>query len=272
MQIQIFAPHWGSNELAPEVFIERVLAARFDGIEMSLPLEPALRQRWTGMIAQAGLGLIAQQWETALHPQYEAHREALAAYLESACAARPLFVNSHTGKDYYTAQQNHALIALAGDIGRRHGVPIVHEIHRSRFSGHPALLLPVLRELPELELTADLSHWCCACESLLEDQEATLAATLPHVRHIHARVGHPQGPQVADFRAPEAQAALAAHLGWWDRIVALRRQAGAQRITLTPEFGPAPYTQSLPYTGQPVSNAWELNVAMGALLRQRYCA
>jgi hypothetical protein len=126
------------------------------------------------------------------------------------------------------------------------------------------LLLPYLEQLPELQLTADLSHWCCACESLLEDQPHTLATTLPHVRHIHARVGHPQGPQVADFRAPEAQAALEAHLSWWDEVIRLRRAAGAEYMTLTPEFGPVPYTQTLPYTQQEVSNAWELNGHAGA--------
>jgi hypothetical protein len=75
---------------------------------------------------------------------------------------------------------------------------------------------------------------------------------------------------VADFRAPQAQAALQAHLGWWDEIVRLRRAAGAKRLTITPEFGPAPYTQTLPYTGAPVSSAWEQNMAMLGLLRHRY--
>lgn len=271
MEILIFAPHWGSNDLAPQVFIERVLAAGFDGIEMSLPLDAALRDEWTGRIRAAGLGLIAQQWETVFHSDFEQHRDALATLLDNACAARPLLVNSHTGKDFYSVAQNRELIALARDISERHGVPILHEIHRSRFSGHPMLLLPYLEHEPDLQLTADLSHWCCACESLLEDQPQTLAATLPHVRHIHARVGHPQGPQVADFRAPEAQAALQQHLAWWDQIIALRRAAGATQITLTPEFGPQPYTQALPYTQQPVSDAWQLNVAMLGVLRQRYC-
>ena len=270
MQILIFAPHWGSNELAPGVFIERVLAAGFDGIEMSLPLDPIQRNDWTTRIADAGLQLIAQQWETVFHPDFEQHRAALATYLSNACAARPLFVNSHTGKDFYTHEQNLALIALAADIGASHGVPVVHEIHRSRFSGHPMLLMPYLKVLPGLELTADLSHWCCACESLLEDQPHMLAATIPHVRHIHARVGHAQGPQVSDFRAPESAAALAAHLKWWDRIVAARKAAGAVRMTITPEFGPAPYTQALPYSGELVSDPWELNVAMLELLRARF--
>ena len=272
MRVRIFAPHWGSNELAPQAFIDKVAAAGFDGIEMSLPLDAAARQDWTSRIAGAGLGLIAQQWETVFHPQFDAHKQALAELLRNACAARPLLVNSHTGKDFYTQAQNLELIALADAVSQEHGVAIVHEIHRSRFSGHPMLLLPYLAARPGLALTADLSHWCCACESLLEDQPATLAATLPHVRHIHARVGHAQGPQVADFRAPEAAEALQAHLQWWDRIVELRRAAGAEVLTMTPEFGPAPYTQTLPYTGQPVANQWDMNVAMLQLLRSRYGA
>jgi len=270
MDILIFAPHWGSNDLAPQVFIDRVREAGFDGIEMSLPLDPAQRDDWTGRVARAGLRLVAQQWETVFHPQFADHRNALARYLNNACAARPLFVNSHTGKDFYSFEQNLELIALADEIATAHGVPVYHEIHRSRFSGHPALLLPYLRQLPALPLTADLSHWCCACESLLQDQPQTLAATLPHARHIHARVGHAQGPQVSDFRAPEWAAELDAHLQWWDRIIALRAQAGAAHMTLTPEFGPAPYTAALPYGGALVSDAWELNVAMLQLLRQRY--
>jgi sugar phosphate isomerase/epimerase len=270
MQILIFAPHWGSNDLAPDVFIERVLAAGFDGIEMSLPLDPEQRSDWTARIAGAGLQLIAQQWETVFHSSFDEHRAALATYLSNACAARPLFVNSHTGKDFYSREQNLALIALATDIGASHGVPVVHEIHRSRFSAHPMLLMPYLKDLPDLELTADLSHWCCACESLLEDQPHTLAATIPHVRHIHARVGHAQGPQVSDFRAPEWADALAFHLTWWDRILAARMAAGAAYMTITPEFGPPPYTQALPYSGQLVSDPWELNVAMLELLRARF--
>lgn len=270
MEILIFAPHWGSSAQAPHVFIERVLQAGFDGIEMALPLEPLAREDWCRRIAGAGLKLIAQQWETALHQGFDSHREALSRYLSHACAAAPLFVNSHTGKDFYTREQNLSLIALAADIGAAHGVRIVHEIHRSRFTGHPMLLMPYLRELPALELTADLSHWCCACESLLEDQQHNLAATLPRVRHIHARVGHAQGPQVGDFRAPESAAALERHLEWWDHIVALRHADGAASMTITPEFGPAPYTPALPYSGSLVSDPWEQNVAMLRLLRERY--
>src|SRR5450830_1779365 len=170
MRIQIFAAHWGNNDLAPQVFIDKVLAAGFDGIEMSLPLDVALGEEWTTRIADAGLELIAAQCETVFHSDFDAHRTALAELLDNACQARPVLVNTHTGKDFYTQAQNAELIDLAAAISAKHGVPIVHEIHRSRFSGHPMLLLPYLDRYAELPLTADLSHWCCACESLLEVQ------------------------------------------------------------------------------------------------------
>ena len=271
MKVSIFAPHWGSNDLPPDVFIAKVKEAGFDGIEMSLPLDRAQRDNWVYKVANAGLDLIVAQWETVFHSDFDAHKQALGELLRNACEVQPVLVNSHTGKDWYTPKQNEELIALAAGISKEYGVPVVHEIHRSRFSGHPMLLLPYLDRLPQLHLNADLSHWCVACESLLEDQELMLANVLPRVRHIHARIGHQQGPQVADFRAPENADALKAHLAWWDRIIELRRNDGAERMTLTPEFGPAPYTFTLPYTGQPVSNAWDQNVAMLELLRKRYC-
>ncbi|WBS01967.1 sugar phosphate isomerase/epimerase [Pseudoduganella sp. SL102] len=268
--IRILAPQWGNNDVPAAEFIDRVIAAGFDGIEMSLPDDGAEREDWLRGIADAGLDLVVSQWQTVFHSEFHAHRAALQSLLAQACAARPLLVNSHTGKDFYSPEQNEELIALADAIAREYGVPIVHEIHRSRFSGHPMLLRPYLQRLPHLRLTADLSHWCAACESLLEDQPATLEAVLPRVRHIHARVGHAQGPQVPDFRAPEYAVELAAHLAWWDRIVALRRADGDAVLTITPEFGPAPYTFRLPYTQALVADAWELNVAMAGLLRERY--
>ena len=106
MRIEVFAAHWGNNELPPDVFIDKVLAAGFDGIEMSLPLDAALRKEWTDRIARAGLQLIAAQWETVFHSDFEQHRAALAELLENACLARPVLVNTHTGKDYYSQAQH----------------------------------------------------------------------------------------------------------------------------------------------------------------------
>ncbi len=60
-----------------------------------------------------------------------------------------------------------------------------------------------MEKIPELRITFDVSHWCNVHESLLEDQPETVDMTLQRVDHIHARIGHPEGPQVNDPRAPE---------------------------------------------------------------------
>ncbi len=271
-QLKIFAPLWGSNDLAPEQFIQRAIDAGFDGVEISLPDDEKAAQHWLDLLAQAKLPWIGQQWQTVFARDFTEHQAILSRTLEQVCAAQPLKVNSHTGKDFYTQQQNLLLIDLAEAIATRHGVELVHEIHRSRFTAHPLILQPYLQLRPTLRLNADLSHWCCVCESLLEDQEEMLEQVFAYVSHIHARVGFQQGPQVNDFRAPEHALALQRHLGWWRRIIARQLQAGTQVLTITPEFGPAPYTQSLPYTQAVVSDSWQLNVAMRDLLNHEFAA
>jgi hypothetical protein len=123
--------------------------------------------------------------------------------------------------------------------------------------------------IPELRITFDVSHWCNVSESLLEDQQETLDLTLSRVDHIHARIGHPEGPQVNDPRAPEWESALKAHFSWWDKVVEAKKKAG-ERLTVLTEFGPPDYMPTLPYTRDPLSDQWAINVHMLQLLRKRY--
>ena len=123
---------------------------------------------------------------------------------------------------------------------------------------------------PCLVLNADLSHWCNVHESFLEDQQETLELALARAGHIHARIGHPEGPQVNDPRAPEWKEAVDNHLEWWDKIIGHKLSRGENTITILTEFGPPDYLPALPFTREPVANQWELNVYMMKMLRARY--
>ncbi len=92
---------------------------------------------------------------------------------------------------------------------------------------------------------------------------------LQRTDHIHARVGHAQGPQVNDPRAPEWADALNAHLAWWDKVIAIKKQQG-KNLTILTEFGPPDYLPTAPYTKAPLADQWEINVYMMHLLRKRY--
>jgi hypothetical protein len=103
----------------------------------------------------------------------------------------------------------------------------------------------------------------------LHDQEETINLALERTEHIHARIGHPEGPQVNDPRAPEWEAAVKAHFAWWDKVVERKKKQGG-RITFLTEFGPPDYMPTMPYTRKPLADQWAINVHMMQLLRKRY--
>ena len=270
MKLQFFCPRWGSEALSWADFARKVRAAGYDGVETSLPLgDQRATDEILGALAGQGLQLIAQHWETTNGDVAEHCRE-YRARLEWVAAAKPLFINSQTGRDWFTPEQNRRVLGVADDVAARTGVKIVHETHRGKFAYAAAVTATFLRDDPSLRLTADFSHWCNVSESLLEDQADALALAIERTDHLHARVGHAEGPQVSDPRAPEWQSAVNAHLTWWDRVVERHRKAGAATFTVTPEFGPAPYMPALPYTAQPVADQWGINVHMMELLRERW--
>jgi len=108
-------------------------------------------------------------------------------------------------------------------------------------------------------------------ESLLEDQKEALNFACTKVEHIHSRVGHSQSAQVIDPRLPEFKNELEAHLKWWDAIVADYQSNKKEVLTITTEFGPAPYMIHLPFTNMPIASQWDINVFMMHLLKDRYC-
>lgn len=180
-----------------------------------------------------------------------------------------LYINLHSGKDYFSTDDNKKMIEHTLALAKETGVLICHETHRGRMMYSAPLTKAYLNQYADLKLTLDISHWCNVHESLLDDQKENIDAAIERTNHIHARVGYQEGPQVADPRAPEWEPQVNAHFAWWDRVVERKKKAG-ERITFLTEFGPPLYMQTLPYTLQPLSNQWEINVYMMQLLRKRY--
>lgn len=268
MRTIFFCPRWGSESLAPAEFIRRVLEAGYEGVEVGLSDGDSEVGEVIARAKEAGLQVITQHWQT-LTADLPRHLEEFEARLRRAASFGPLFVNSHTGRDCFDLEQNVAVFAVAEKVASETGIPVCHETHRGRCLHSPWRTAGLLGARPETRLVLDFSHWCNVCESLCEDQEETIAALVPAVDHVHARVGHAQGPQVSDPRAPEWRPAVEAHLRWWRRIAEAKRAAGAEALTITPEFGPPPYLPVLPWTQMPVASQWDINVHMMHLLRER---
>ena len=187
--------------------------------------------------------------------------------LQELAALQPDIINSHTGKDYFSFDDNCRVIEAVMAVSRQTGIPILHETHRGRFSFHAAGIVPYLEKFPEMKLVADFSHWCAVSESLLQDQQDILQRIIPHVGHIHARVGFEHGPQVNDPFAPEWGLHVQTCMDWWKQILVQNRKNKASRMTITTEFGPAPYMPALPYTRQPTADQWRVNARFKDFLK-----
>ena len=235
----------------------RVKAAGFDGIEYGIPGttdDKTLDEVWD-LAARHRLSLIPQHFDTYC-PHFNQHMDEYASWLERIRPYPCVKINSQTGRDIFTFEQNSILISLAGP-------GVAHEIHRGKFSFAAHVTKDYLVADPRLRLTFDISHWVAVAESWLEDQSDAVQLAIDRSAHIHARVGYPEGPQVPDPRLPEWQEAVQVHLGWWSRIA--NRYKENAPLTITTEFGPFPY-QVHNYS------QWDINLFMMQLLQRELLA
>ncbi len=134
-----------------------------------------------------------------------------------------------------------ALLRHAEVLADDFGLPVLHETHRGRALYNLPDTLRYLELLPKLELTADLSHFMCVHESELRDRKDMLDGVIARTRHIHARVGFAEGPQVPHPLAHEWSGLLEHYLDLWKRMAAVITESGFPAITITPEAAPRLY-------------------------------
>jgi sugar phosphate isomerase/epimerase len=268
--LKILATSWGFEGTMDD-FCAKVKKEGYDGVELWWPTD--------NKKAQDDIFAALKKYDLEIgflcggsqsNPQ-----EHLASYKKMIDAAtrqniqKPLYINNHSGRDHFSFEDNSMFIAHSQALSKETGILICHETHRGRMLFAAHITRKFIESFPELRLTLDISHWCNVHESLLADQKETVDMALSRTDHIHARIGHPEGPQVNDPRAPEWEPVVRQHFEWWDKIVERKKKNG-EIVTILTEFGPPDYMPTLPYTKQPLGDQWAINVHMMHLLRKRY--
>lgn len=260
MRILFAKSGWEAPRQPLGELLEHIARDGFDAAELYLPGRPEEPAEIARRCAAAGLKLILQIATTGRTP--EEHEHSLEALYAKAAEASPVLVNCQTGRDHFAFRDSVRLFERARALEAAGGVPLLHETHRGRALFTAPATAAYLAAVPGLRITADLSHWFCVHESDLLDQPESVAAAIAAAFHVHARVGFAEGPQVGDPRGDAFVPWFDLHLDLWRRIVAARKREGRAFLTITPEFGPAPYMPLLPVENEPVADAWELNVWM----------
>ena len=269
LQLKILATNWGFDGTLEE-YITKVKQEGYDGIEIWWPMDEKELNELAGLLDKNGLqaGFLCGAQDT----NYAEHFNFFKKMVDAAATnklIKPLYINCHSGRDYFSYEQNKTFIDHTIALSKKTGIKILHETHRSRIMYSAPAGRNYFDHIPDLRITFDVSHWCNVSESLLANQSETIKIALERADHIHARIGHPEGPQVNDPRAPEWKEPLDAHLAWWDKIIEYKKVKGDVMTILT-EFGPADYMPTEPYTKKPLADQWAINVFIKDLLRKRY--
>lgn len=262
MELRMFKSLWGMEQYSYKESMAKIAAAGYTGVEGGIPIEH--HKEFAALLEEFNLDYIA------LISTSGNHEEDFTAKVAAASALKPKLIISHSARDCMEFERQVQFFDHAIEVEKQYGIPIGHETHRHRAMFTPWTTAKLLATIPDLKITADFSHWCCVCESLLEDQTEYVQLAIDRTIHIHARVGYAEGPQVPHPGAPEYNRELAVHESWWEQILQTRAEQGHAYTTVTPEFGPPGYMHTLPYTNQPVTDLWDVCLWMADRLKTKF--
>lgn len=257
---------WEVPDWSLEKYIEQIKSDGFDGAELYLPDIQLPAVEIGKLHADNGLCLVAQTSTQGDTP--DQHIECMKERFAFAAECKPLLVNSHTGRDIFSFEDNCRIFETACDLAEEYDLTILHELHRGRPTFNGVDTRRYLEAVPRLQLTADFSHWFCAHESDLEDQQDNVSLAIERSRHVHARVGHSEGPQVLDPWAEMWWPTTMKFIKLWQRIIDHQSAMGSTCLTITPEFGPPPYMPCDSKSGAPLADAWSVNARFLETLKQ----
>jgi sugar phosphate isomerase/epimerase len=275
LPIKFMCPRWGFEAIPWNEFLRSVKEAGYSGIEWFPFGEKTNYREVLDLLQHYQLDFCIVMAVIQPYNGYADYIAALENDLHQLMAIRdenkaPLFVSAQTGREFFSYDEILGCLQVCSTVQEKFGTPIYQETHRNKWSYAAHVVGPVLKKNAHLLLTLDVSHWFCVSESYLADQQEAVAEAIRHTRHIHARVGHTEGPQVWDPANIEYAEALEAHLEIWDKIVEQMKEKRLPYFTITPEFGPPPYMVPGNRNISMAAEQWRLNNWMKDFLKQRY--
>ena len=256
-RLLVYQALWGMEYLpavdldrALDAALERILAAGFDGVGVGL-----MNAQRASAVARA----MRERGKSFEAIGFARHVEDLAQLIGRAeeLGAHHLNVQIMARLDRVTdavrlLEQFEATAAQAA-------LPVYYETHRGRLTNDLLFLVRILRELPSLRLTGDLSHYVVAHEMSLPVSDADLermSFVIDHCSAFHGRVASSHQIQVP-LSAPQHQAWVRQFQRWWLEGFARWRSRSAEdaELTFMAELGPPHYAITAA-NGAELSDRW----------------
>lgn len=254
----VYQALWGMEALSGvdlehdlEAVLDRILAAGFDGVGVSL-----LKEQRANTVARVmrARGKSFEAIGFARHADDLAYligrAEDLGAHhLNVQIMARPDRVS-----DAVKLFEEFEATAAHGKL------PVYYETHRGRLTNDLLFLVRILRELPSLKLTGDLSHYVLVHEMPLPVPDADLermSIVIDHCWAFHGRVAGSHQIQMP-LSAPQHQGWVRQFQRWWLEGFTRWRSQSAEdaELTFTAELGPPNNAITTP-DGAELSDRWQ---------------
>jgi sugar phosphate isomerase/epimerase len=262
MELRVYKSLWGMSGSVGDQF-RQIAEAGYNGVESACE-EIADAGEFRDLLAKYELDYIPL-----IYTEGD-HYASFERLVELAAGYSPTKIVAHAGRDNMSFNEQVKFFEFALKVEGDLGIPIAHETHRRRPLFSPMNALALMKELPDLKLNIDLSHWCCVTESMLVDHEEAVQLALERAIHLHARVGYENGPQVPDPRVREWEAHQGRFEVWWKKYVIEQRGRRGVICSVTPEYGPPSYMHTIPSTGLPAADLWEVCLWSATRFREMY--
>jgi sugar phosphate isomerase/epimerase len=274
MELDIFRTLWGVQQPL-DAYANGLKEVGFTGVEARIPTEKAERLAFSDALKRNEMAYIAILFSggdviPAQHETPQQHLERIDRLFDYAAELSPRFINMLPGNDRWAMAEQVDFFGKVQAMADERNIICSFETHRATSLYSPWVTLDLIRQLPELRFTTDISHWVLVSERLLNDPFDDFSAFIERVHHVQARVGYPQGPQTPHPAAPEYADALAFHQSVWEKVWQQHLSQGRKKTTLTTEFGPDGYLHHLPFTNVPVADLWLLNDWMAIEERRHF--
>jgi hypothetical protein len=245
---------WKGAEWSLEEKVERIAGAGFDGAAVEFDDYEGAK-RTTAMLRERGL-----KWSVECYPKTV---EELKPVLEDAAEF------GFDGATHVNLQPNvrparvlDAIPYILGwlELARDVPVPVLFETHRDRMTTDLLFTLQLIEAIPEMRLTADLSHAVVGREfrwPISDEDQASVVPILERAWAFHGRVASREQVQI-QISWPHHRQWLDLFLGWWEHgFRSWRSKAGADDLlTFTTELGPPQWYAISGPDGDEMSDRW----------------
>ena len=270
MKLRVFQSMWGMEQLGAggeepslEEKVDRIAAAGFEGAEVEFDDFETARQT-TSLLAERGLDWTAECFPSTV--------DELAETIERVVQLGPercTHINLQPNVKPSTVLECIPYILGWQRLAAEAGIELLFETHRDRMTTDLFFTLQLIDAVPEMRLTADLSHYLVGREfrwPVEEENHALIHRILERSWAFHGRVASREQVQV-QISFPHHRLWLDLFAEWWEEGFRLwRAQAPADAsLVFTPELGPPEWYAMTGPDGLEMSDRWEESLQLKAL-------